>query len=214
MERMRLLTNEQDLENARSVCDGKHFEQLACASETSVASSPCDNYTNLPWRFSASRICLPSPTIILWSRPCCQSRLVRFILWILRAVILFLVLSMANAILRPSYANPPSHYWALEGQVLSSTEHGRGNVNDQKVYIAANIINEDLIRGQWGTSLQSLVELLGEDNVFVSIYENDSGKGTRAALRALQQRLKCMVFRLYFRGFALTRARRILDRDW
>ena len=214
MERMRLLSNEHDLENARSVCDGKDFEQLASASETSVSSSPCDKYTDLPWRFSASRICLPSPTIIFWSRPCCQSRLVRFVLWIIRAAILFLVLSMANAILRPSYAYPPSHYWSLEGRVLSSTEHGRGNVNDQKVYIAANIINEDLIRGQWGTSLQALVELLGEDNVFVSIYENDSGKGTRAALRALQQRLKCMFFRLYYRGFALTCARRILDCDW
>ena len=45
MERMRLLTNEQDLENARSVCDGKDFEQLASPAETSVASSPCDNYT-------------------------------------------------------------------------------------------------------------------------------------------------------------------------
>ena len=82
--------------------------------------------------------------------------------------------------------------------MLSTAAHGRGNVKDQKVYIATNIINEELIRGQWGTSLEALVELLGEDNVFVSIYENDSGKGTQAALRALQQRLKCMFLPVYY----------------
>ena len=199
MERMRLLTDEQDLESARSAWDGKVFEHLASVSETSAcSSSTCDNDNDLPRRFDARRICFPHSTILFQSRPCCQSRLLRFFLWILRAAILFLVFSMVNAILRPSYANPPAHYRLLEERVLSTAAHGRGNVKDQKVYIATNIINEELIRGQWGTSLEALVELLGEDNVFVSIYENDSGKGTQAALRALQQRLKCMFLPVYY----------------
>jgi hypothetical protein len=74
---------------------------------------------------------------------------------------------------------------------MSTSGHGRGNIHNQKVYIAANIISEDLIRGQWGNSLRELVDLLGDDNVFDSIYENDSGKGTQAALRTLQQSLRC-----------------------
>lgn len=67
---------------------------------------------------------------------------------------------------------------------MSTTGHGRGNVNNEKVYITANIISENLIRGQWGSSLHQLVDLLGKANVFVSIYENDSGQGMQAALRA------------------------------
>ena len=36
-----------------------------------------------------------------------------------------------------------------------------------------------------------LIDLLGGDNVFLSIYENDSGPGTVEALKELRRKLIC-----------------------
>ncbi|KAK5939261.1 hypothetical protein PMZ80_008564 [Knufia obscura] len=96
-----------------------------------------------------------------------------------------------NGVFRPSCQNPPQHYKELTTRAHSSSRPGRGNIAKEKVFIAANIIDEGLIRGQWGTSLLSLIDLLGEDNTFVSIYDNDSGEATSAALRELQLSMKC-----------------------
>ncbi|KAF2663380.1 hypothetical protein BT63DRAFT_465923 [Microthyrium microscopicum] len=104
----------------------------------------------------------------------------------------FLVaLSILRGILFPSYANPPPHYRLLNEAISSSSYEGRGNIKGESVFIAANIIQEDLIKGQWGLSLLELVHLLGPENVFVSIYENDSGPGTAAALEELKAKLPC-----------------------
>jgi hypothetical protein len=81
-------------------------------------------------------------------------------------------------LLLPSYVHRPKHY--------SGT-----NPNNEKVFIAANIVDEKLIRGAWGQQIVDLVELLGEDNVYLSIYENDSGEGTKSALQELKARVKC-----------------------
>ncbi|OBT63041.1 hypothetical protein VE03_08182 [Pseudogymnoascus sp. 23342-1-I1] len=54
------------------------------------------------------------------------------------------------------------------------------------VYIAANIINADLITGAWGESLKDLVDLIGKDRVYVSIYG-----GPTAALKTLESKLDC-----------------------
>lgn len=59
------------------------------------------------------------------------------------------------------------------------------------MFIASNIVQEEMIRGPWGRSLLELVDILGEHNVFVSIYENDSGPGTGDALRELAAQLPC-----------------------
>lgn len=102
-----------------------------------------------------------------------------------------IAISIAEALLFSAYMNPPTHYHDLEGRVRASTRPGRGNPNNEKIFIGSNIIREDLIRGHWGSSLLSLINLLGPNNVFVSIYENDSGPGTAAALRELGQKLPC-----------------------
>lgn len=121
-----------------------------------------------------------------------QAGILRRALCILRFVILvFVIVSLANGIYQSPYYTPPQHYRDLDGLLYASTLPGRGNINKEKVYIAANIIDEDLIRGAWGQSLLRLVDLLGHENVFVSIYENDSGNGTSAALQELQGRLLC-----------------------
>jgi hypothetical protein len=57
---------------------------------------------------------------------------------------------------------------------------------DETVFIAANIIDRSLIEGPWGNSLLELVNLIGKDRVYVSIYG-----GSSTALTPLQARLPC-----------------------
>ncbi|KAG0647449.1 hypothetical protein D0Z07_6851 [Hyphodiscus hymeniophilus] len=54
------------------------------------------------------------------------------------------------------------------------------------VYIAANIIDGDLIKSSWGKSLLELIDLIGKDRVFVSIYGGPSD-----ALKELEAKLPC-----------------------
>ncbi|KAH8801494.1 cryptococcal mannosyltransferase 1-domain-containing protein [Xylogone sp. PMI_703] len=58
--------------------------------------------------------------------------------------------------------------------------------SNETVYIAANIVNGDLISGAWGKSLAGLVDLIGKDRVFVSIYG-----GPKSALLELEDMLDC-----------------------
>ena len=85
-------------------------------------------------------------------------------------VIAFLLWIILTPILNPSYLYRPYHY------------SGR-NLRRENVFIAANIVDEDLIRGAWGNGIVELVDLLGPEHVFLSIFENDSGPGTKAALQ-------------------------------
>lgn len=57
---------------------------------------------------------------------------------------------------------------------------------NERVFIAANIVNGDLIRGDWGSSLKGLVKLIGEDKVFVSVYGSP-----KAALGEFTKELSC-----------------------
>jgi hypothetical protein len=104
---------------------------------------------------------------------------------------LHLFCSLAKGIFCPSYSRPPRHYQDLETRIQGNQSPGRGNVNNETVFIAANIIKADLISGTWGDSLVSLIDLLGPENVFLSIYENDSGVRTEQALEELRTRVKC-----------------------
>ena len=93
------------------------------------------------------------------------------------------------AIFLPSpYARYPPSY-TIQG--LNKDVKGSGNPGNEKVFIAANIIDEGLIRGRWGQAVQELVNLLGPQNTFLSIYENDSGPGTKAALKDLREFIPC-----------------------
>jgi hypothetical protein len=57
---------------------------------------------------------------------------------------------------------------------------------DETVYIAANIVNAELLQGAWGQSLLELVDLIGKDRVYVSIYG-----GPADALKDLEAKLPC-----------------------
>lgn len=97
-------------------------------------------------------------------------------------IVLFLPVTFFTIFLPSPYSRYPDHYH--DHSTTTATE-GSGNPTSEKVFI------EDLIRGKWGDSVRELVHLLGRQNSFISIYENDSGPGTKAALRELREALSC-----------------------
>ncbi|KAF8251335.1 hypothetical protein K440DRAFT_517264, partial [Wilcoxina mikolae CBS 423.85] len=138
-------------------------------------------------------------------RRCCQ--LIGFLLMAVGALLVF------TAIFGPSYThaqypeswrkldesvrkggglNPPGYWMHLpgEGGRKKTTATGRGNPNNERIFIAANIVNAELIGKEWGERVMELIDLLGEENVFLSIFENDSGLETRKALGTLSNRIK------------------------
>lgn len=102
-------------------------------------------------------------------------------------------LVLATALFRPSYNNPPEHYGALLKRVLASDQHGRGNVNNEKIFIAASLYDGDgtLVDGAWGRNVLNLIDLLGHSDVFLSLYENGNSPNTRAALKRFEKKVRC-----------------------
>jgi hypothetical protein len=49
----------------------------------------------------------------------------------------------------------------------------------------------DIAGGQWGQRILALIDLLGEENVFLSIYENDSGSAGAGALLDFKAQVSC-----------------------
>ncbi|OJJ66255.1 hypothetical protein ASPBRDRAFT_138315 [Aspergillus brasiliensis CBS 101740] len=112
----------------------------------------------------------------------------------LRLIIGFLILLIAlTGMLWPSYTHLPPHYQLLRQQVSRSGITGRGNPRNETVFIAAILYDPEgkLASGRWGHDLLHLVDLLGDENVFLSIYENESGDKGLAALRHLEDQLPC-----------------------
>jgi hypothetical protein len=93
----------------------------------------------------------------------------------------------------PSYTHFPAHYEELRQRSLSSTEPGRANVHNEKVFIAATIYEEngELTSGPWGQSVLDLVDLIGPENTYLSIYENNPDDGTRESLHNYKERTPC-----------------------
>ena len=98
---------------------------------------------------------------------------------------------IVGAVFYPSYTYLPPHYEQLRYQVKSSSHSGRGNPRQEKIFIAASIRDRhgSLAKGVWAEKILELVELLGPDNVFLSIYENDAGPVGQAALQELDEKL-------------------------
>lgn len=111
----------------------------------------------------------------------------------------------------PSYTSLPPHYRSLRQAVLQSNSPGRGNPRNEKIFIAAILYDPGgaLAAGPWGTAVRDLIHLLGEENVFLSIYENDSGGEGQRALQVLNERLVCNKSIVYEEHFNLTRIPRV-----
>lgn len=98
-----------------------------------------------------------------------------------------------TAIFNPSYTTRPAHYSALRKRALASRDPGRGNPENEKIFIAASIYDKGgkLASGPWGRALLNLIDLLGNRNVFLSIFENDAGQRAKDALFDLKDRVQC-----------------------
>lgn len=114
-------------------------------------------------------------------------------------LLIYVFLSAVTAIVAvgglffPSYTHLPTHYKQLRSRVQSSEEYGRGNTNNEKVFIAASIydVGGDLAGGQWSKNVLDLIYLLGPENTYLSIYENDAGLEAKNALTMLKQKVPC-----------------------
>ncbi|GKZ35704.1 hypothetical protein AbraIFM66950_006455 [Aspergillus brasiliensis] len=149
-------------------------------------SSTYAGYRNL----KPSRPLLPGSRYSGRYRRSLVRRICNYSLAIIGIIFLLIVLT---SIFRPSYTRPPPHYLSLRNAVSQSTKPGRGNIRNEKVFIAASLYDPDgdLARGHWGDSVLQLIDLLGTDNVFLSIYENDSGRDGESALQELSDRITC-----------------------
>ncbi|KAI2602090.1 glycosyltransferase family 69 protein [Hypoxylon sp. NC1633] len=104
------------------------------------------------------------------------------------------LLLVGTPIFAPSYTRLPQHYRDLESRCQGPIQQpGCANINSEQVFISVSLYDRDgrLADGLWGQRLLELIHLLGHDNVFLSLYENDSGPKGAAALKTLRRQLRC-----------------------
>jgi len=106
---------------------------------------------------------------------------------------LAVVVILLVAVLYPSYSHPPQHYNTLRAHALMSTGHGRANIHNEKVFIASSIYDKQgkLASGPWAQNLLDLVDLLGPENVFLSVFEDDPDSLARTSLERFSERVQC-----------------------
>ena len=107
--------------------------------------------------------------------------------------ILFLILVFC-ALFFPSYTSTPTRYRILGEQSSNSSVPGRANPFNEKIFIAASIYEPEgqLTRGAWGEAVLDLIDLLGPENVFLSVYENDPTDLAAASLDTFRSEAQCM----------------------
>ncbi|KAK4232483.1 glycosyltransferase family 69 protein [Podospora fimiseda] len=106
----------------------------------------------------------------------------------------FITTILLTLTLAPSYTRHPTHYRSLIQQCNTPTPtDGCANPNNQTVFISTILYDPDgnLANGLWGQRLLSIIHLLGPPNVFLSIYENDSGEQGQKALEHLKAHVPC-----------------------
>ena len=94
----------------------------------------------------------------------------------------------------PSYTHRPKHYDALRQRALTSELPGRANPHNEKIFIAASLYEShgELTSGAWGRSVLQLVDLLGPDNVHLSVYEDNASADAKRAMTEFQAKAACM----------------------
>lgn len=103
------------------------------------------------------------------------------------------VILIATPILIPSYTRLPPHYRDLQaGCEGPDARPGCANPNNEKVFISVSLYDKGghLVNGRWGEQMQELIQMLGPENTFLSIYENDSPLG-KEPLRAFAGKIPC-----------------------
>ncbi|KAJ5902601.1 hypothetical protein N7495_003129 [Penicillium taxi] len=179
--------------------DDDDFEAQVPSTSRRLGASQISWTRRIPWlsriRSSTStgyrRLQTNSRPVLTSSTPRCRL-LIRRRCWYLQAFVgIIFALVALTSVLRPSYTHPPAHYSTLRASVQDTSELGRGNPRNEKVFIVASLYDRggELASGDWGSQLLQLIDLLGADNVFVSIYENDSGEQGQNALRSLEDQI-------------------------
>lgn len=122
-----------------------------------------------------------------------HSRLTRLCCLLYHLWCAVVVLVVIFGIFIPSYSNPPQRYSDLRARVLSNSGAGAANPHNEKVFIAATLYDRQgqLVSGDWGLSVKKLIDILGTDNVFLSLYENDPDEDSKQALDDFRGSLSC-----------------------
>lgn len=115
------------------------------------------------------------------------------------------VLVVLTAILNPSYSRPPKHYRELREMISASGEPGRGNPENQRIFVAASLydLGGHLLGGAWGERVLELLEILGNKNVFLSIYENEGSMEAMTAKLRFEKKVQCKHSIIYDTTFSL-----------
>lgn len=102
-------------------------------------------------------------------------------------------LTVVVGIFFPSYTRPPPHYQELQNRIKDGWKSGSANINNEKVFIASSIYDPggSLAGGDWAANVLDLIHILGPENVYLSIYENDSGEAALEALSKLETQVPC-----------------------
>lgn len=97
------------------------------------------------------------------------------------------------ALFLPSYTDPPAHYARLRRLCEEGNAQGRGNLNNERIFIVSSLYDPDgsVLQGGTGRQILNLIKLLGKDNVYLSIYENDSDVDGESALAWLGHESEC-----------------------
>ncbi len=122
-----------------------------------------------------------------------RSFFLTFLKYVFQLICAFVVLV---PIFAPSYKHPPAHYKAMESRChggSKNAEAGCANPYNEQVFISITLYDAGgrLAGGRWGDSLLQLIHLIGDKNVFLSIYESNSGPEGEKALKSLKSRLRC-----------------------
>ncbi|KAL9036303.1 MAG: hypothetical protein Q9180_004373, partial [Flavoplaca navasiana] len=83
-------------------------------------------------------------------------------------------------------------YRELQKRCQEPKEPGCANVYNERIFIAASLYDPDgsLVGGNWGRAVLELVELLGPQNVHLSVYEDDASPKAKAALEKMRTKIK------------------------
>ena len=124
----------------------------------------------------------------------CSRPILRTLLSLSYAILALISLALfIGFVFLPSYTILPAHYVELREQALSSDAPGSGNPRGKKIFLASLLYDPhgELADGPWADNLLRLIHLLGPENTFLSIYENDSGDDGRHAMDLLRERTPC-----------------------
>jgi hypothetical protein len=104
-----------------------------------------------------------------------------------------IALVLLASIFSPSYTYPPAHYQDLRNAASNSTVPGRANPRNEKIFIAASLYEAEgeLTSGAWGRSVLELVDLLGPDNVYLSVYEDNPSALAKKSLLDFKHKVTC-----------------------